>query len=83
MARKIEQEYTIKDKGSKTIKSATGKINKDLNTVSKTSKSLTTSFTKMGAALTAAFAGLAAIKGITGFIQQTVDLVDNMAKVSK
>ena len=43
MARKIQQEYVIKDKGSSQIKAAAGNVNNSLGSISKQSKSVTSS----------------------------------------
>jgi len=83
MARKIEQEYVIKDKGSKTVKDATGKIRKNLNDVEKTSKSVTSSISKQWAAVGAAIVSGLAIKAIANYSSELLTMGDRLDKLSK
>ena len=62
MARRIEQEYWIKDKGSGQLKKATGSINSSLKTVESTSKKVTSSISAQWKKLAGAIVGVFAVR---------------------
>lgn len=86
MARKIEQEYVVKDKGSASVSKATKKINKSLQDTEKqssnTTKSMSAGFKKAGVAIAAVFAAFKGITAIVNFSKEVIDLADNLDKVS-
>ena len=84
MARKIEQEYRVKDSGSKQVRTATSKVNKSLQGVEKVSgrvtKNITSAWKGLAAVVVGAFAFSEILRGFKSITKAASDLQEVTSK---